>query len=90
VGIPFPESRNHGFGRRPVPGLFATQCNPPEGDGFVSFSVGLKEELWTNDEIRNKATIVFDANEPIITNEYLNTLDMDEPQSRVYRWKTTI
>jgi PKD repeat protein len=73
----------------PFLGFLPPNVTPPEGDGFVSFSVGLKEELWTNDEIRNQATIVFDANEPIITNEYLNTLDMDEPQSRVYPLETT-
>ena len=38
----------------------------------------------TNSEIKNKASIVFDANEPIITNEYLNTLDLDAPESRVF------
>ncbi len=73
----------------PFLGFLPPNITPPEGDGFVSFSVGLKEELGTNDEIRNKAIIVFDANEPIITNEYLNTLDMDEPHSQVYPLEAT-
>ncbi len=68
----------------PLLGFLPSNINSPEGEGFVSFSVGLKEETGTNDEIRNQATIVFDANAPIITNEYLNTLDLDEPQSQVY------
>ncbi len=67
----------------PFLGFLPPNVTPPEGDGFVSFFVGLKDELGTNDEIRNKASIVFDANEPIITNEYLNTLDLDKPESRV-------
>jgi PKD repeat protein len=68
----------------PLIGFLPPNVISPEGEGFVSFSVGLKEELVTGDEIRNQASIVFDANEPIITNEYLNTLDLDAPQSQVY------
>ncbi len=74
----------------PFIGFLPPNVTPPEGDGFVSFSVGLKEELGTNDEIRNQATIVFDANEPIVTNEYLNTLDLDKPQSQVYPLEANI
>ncbi|MBN1340259.1 MAG: T9SS type A sorting domain-containing protein, partial [Bacteroidales bacterium] len=71
-------------------GFLPPNVNSPEGEGFVSFSVGLKEEPGTGDEIRNQATIVFDANQPIITNEYLNTLDLDAPQSQVYPLEATI
>lgn len=59
------------------------------GEGFVSFSIGLKKELKTNDVLKNKASIVFDANAPIITNEYINTLDLDKPESRVLALPTT-
>jgi PKD repeat protein len=65
-------------------GFLPPNNKSPEGEGFVSFTVGLKKELKTNAEIRNKASIVFDTNEPIITNEYLNILDLDEPESSVY------
>ena len=74
----------------PFIGFLPPNVTSPQGEGFVSFSVGLKEELGTNDEIRNQASIVFDANEPIITNEYLNTLDLDVPQSQVYPLEATI
>jgi len=60
------------------------------GEGFVSYSVGLKKELGTNAVLKNKASIVFDANAPIITNEYVNTLDLDQPQSQVYPLDATI
>ncbi len=73
----------------PFLGFLPPNMTPPEGDGFVSFFVGLKDELGTNDEIRNQATIVFDANEPIVTNDYLNILDMDAPQSQVYPLEAT-
>lgn len=68
----------------PLIGFLPPNATSPEGEGFVSFSVGLKESLGTNSQILNKAKIVFDANEPIFTNEYLNTLDLDKPQSQVY------
>ena len=60
------------------------------GEGFVSFSVGLKKELGTNDVLKNMASIVFDANKPILTNEYVNTLDLDKPESKVYALDPTI
>lgn len=53
------------------------------GEGFVSFYVGLKDGLGTNDQIKNQATIVFDANKPILTNQFVNTIDMDLPVSKV-------
>jgi PKD repeat protein len=73
----------------PFTGFLPPNATSPEGEGFVSFSVGLREELKTNDVLRNKASIVFDANEPIITNEYINTIDMDEPESRVAALEAT-
>jgi hypothetical protein len=73
----------------PFIGFLPPNVSSPEGEGFVSFSVGLRKELKTNDALRNKASIVFDANAPIITNEYLNTIDMDLPASKVLALETT-
>jgi PKD repeat protein len=67
----------------PFLGFLPPNKTSPEGDGFVSFFAGLRSDLTTNDEILNKASIVFDANEPIITNQYRNTLDLVAPQSKV-------
>lgn len=53
------------------------------GEGFVSFFVGVQPTVATNTELKNKAQIIFDANAPIVTNEYLNTFDLDEPQSQI-------
>lgn len=53
------------------------------GEGFVSFSAGLKPLPGTSSVLKNKASIVFDANPPIVTNEFVNTLDVDKPQSQV-------
>ena len=53
--------------------------NAPEGEGFVSFSVDLKKGLASGTQLKNKATIIFDKNYPIETNEYVNTLDLLPP-----------
>ena len=53
--------------------------NAPEGEGYVSFSVDLKSGLKDGTQIKNKATIIFDKNSPIETNEYVNILDLEAP-----------
>jgi RHS repeat-associated protein/uncharacterized repeat protein (TIGR01451 family) len=52
---------------------------PPEdgggrGQGHVAYSVFSKDDLEDGRLIRNKASIVFDLNEPIWTNEVLNAI----------------
>jgi len=56
---------------------------PPEGEGWVRFTVKPKDFLPTGTEIKNKATITFDVNEPITTNLHVNTLDYDAPQTNI-------
>jgi hypothetical protein len=53
--------------------------NAPEGEGFVTFTVGLKPGLPDGTVISNKAEIIFDKNFPIETNVYTNTLDLTAP-----------
>jgi hypothetical protein len=53
--------------------------NPPEGEGFVSFSVDPVEGLASGTAVENCATIVFDMNPPITTNTFVNTLDFTGP-----------
>jgi hypothetical protein len=57
--------------------------NAPEGEGYVTFSVNLKPGLKNGTQIKNKATIIFDVNEPIETNEYINTLDLNGPTTEM-------
>ena len=47
------------------------------------FTIKPKAVLPTGTEIRNKAAIIFDANEPILTGAWPNTLDNDPPASQV-------
>lgn len=42
------------------------------GQGHVSYTIKAKQDLPDGTEIKNKATIVFDTNDPIETNEVLN------------------
>jgi hypothetical protein len=55
----------------------------PEGQGSVLFSLSTRPALVTGTEIRNYASIVFDSNPPIITPEWLNTIDRDSPSSQM-------
>ncbi len=52
---------------------------PPEGEGYVSFSVMPKANLASGTALRNRAEIVFDLNKPIVTNTVVNTLDFTPP-----------
>ena len=57
--------------------------NAPEGEGYVTFSVDLKPGLKNGTQIKNKASIRFDYNEVIETNEYVNTLDLVAPTTKM-------
>ncbi|MBI5740037.1 MAG: hypothetical protein HZA16_04875 [Nitrospirae bacterium] len=61
----------------PLAGFLPPNVSPPEGEGSVIFTVKPKPALGPGTEIKNKATIVFDMNEPVETNEWLNTIDID-------------
>ncbi|MBQ7571214.1 MAG: LamG domain-containing protein, partial [Bacteroidaceae bacterium] len=54
-----------------------------DGEGFVGFTIEHKKNPANGSTVSNKATIVFDANEPIVTNTYVNTFDTDYPTSKV-------
>ncbi len=54
-----------------------------EGAGTLTYRVDYRQEVLTGDTITNKATIVFDENDPIETNLYLNRFDEIIPQSSV-------
>lgn len=64
-------------------GFLPPNINGTEGTGYLSYEVKLKSTLVTNDSIKNRATIVFDTNAPIVTNEWLNVIDITKPQSAV-------
>lgn len=55
----------------------------PEGEGSVSFTVLPNQNLADGVAIKNHATIIFDQNEPILTNTWQNTVDDLPPLSTV-------
>ena len=55
----------------------------PEGEGYVTFTVNLLPGLASGSQLQNQATIIFDYNEPIETNVYVNTLDLEAPTSQM-------
>lgn len=67
----------------PMGGFLDPNVTYPEGVGFVSFSIGLNENLSHGTTIENQATILFDLNPQIMTNIWSNTLDFAPPSSSV-------
>ena len=63
----------------PDMGLLAPNVNPPEGDGWVQYSIKPKEGAATGAKVDSQATIVFDWNDPIDTPHIFNTLDKTAP-----------
>jgi hypothetical protein len=73
----------------PFDGFLPPNVNPPEGDGAVFFTVKLKPGLAEGTQVRNRARIVFDANAPIDTPEWLDTTDDTRPTSQVQALAST-
>jgi len=67
----------------PIAGFLPPNITSPEGEGSVSFTVMPKMGLASSTVIRNKARIIFDANAPIDTEEWFNTVDGGKPRSVV-------
>jgi uncharacterized repeat protein (TIGR01451 family) len=58
----------------------------PQGEGWVSYSIDCKPNLPTWTIIKNKATIDFEVGippAPLVTPEFVNTIDVDKPESNV-------
>ena len=67
----------------PLLGFLPPNITAPEGEGSLSYAIDLKDGLMDGTVIRNKASIIFDNNQPIITDEWMNTLDKNIPVSKV-------
>lgn len=50
------------------------------GEGYISYHVKYKSDLNTGDVVSTNASIIFDHNETIDTNLWLNTIDVDIPE----------
>jgi NADPH-dependent 7-cyano-7-deazaguanine reductase QueF-like protein len=67
----------------PLAGFLNPNVESPQGEGYVQFSVQAIEGLNHNTELKNKASIVFDVNAPIVTNLYSNKLDLIAPVGQI-------
>ncbi len=70
-------------------GFLPPNLDPGEGEGFVSYTIRALSDRATNTTIDQQASIVFDTNDPIVTNVYTNTIDRDAPSSSVNPLPTT-
>lgn len=55
----------------------------PEGEGSVSFTILPKQTLADGAVIKNRASIIFDQNDPILTNTWQNIVDALPPSGTV-------
>jgi len=65
----------------PLAGFLPPNDSIGSGQGSVCFTINLKNKLVDGAEINNKATIVFDDNQPITTPTWSNTKDIIAPVS---------
>ncbi len=64
-------------------GFLNPNVTSPEGEGFVTYSIAPKSNRPHLQQVSNKAYIVFDQNDAIITNAWINTVDKLKPSSNV-------
>lgn len=64
-------------------GFLPVNSDGQSGMGEVSFDIRLRQPFADGTEIANRATIVFDSNEPIATPVWTNTVDAVAPESRI-------
>lgn len=67
----------------PLGGFLPPNVTPPMGEGFIVISVALKDDVGSGVAVENNAAIIFDTNEPIITNTHTHITDFDRPTSVV-------
>ena len=67
----------------PFAGFLPTNDDTHRGEGHVSYTISQVGGLVSGDVISNIAEIVFDVNDPIVTNTYVNTIDAEAPASEV-------
>ncbi len=68
---------------KPLAGFLPPNIIQPEGEGAVRYTIQPKLNLTSGTTLKNKAWIIFDNNDPIETNEVINTIDDEKPTSNV-------
>ncbi|MFB2119440.1 T9SS type A sorting domain-containing protein [Parapedobacter sp. 2B3] len=65
-------------------GFLPPNVKYPEGEGSISYSISLRSDIGNNVLVSNRASIIFDDNEPILTNQWQNRTDLMKPASQVH------
>ena len=68
----------------PTAGFLPPNDSTNRGQGSVSFSINLNKGITDDAILKNKATIIFDSNEPIVTPMWSNYKDVVSPSSYMY------
>jgi len=68
----------HEFPEEPVDGFLPPNVTSPEGEGEMLFTISLKPGFPIGTTVCNDASIVFDFNPPIVTDEYCSTIGEPE------------
>lgn len=64
-------------------GFLPPNTDAPSGEGGVSYTIAPKKGLPDGIQFRSRASIVFDSNEPILTNTWQNTIDAVKPVGHI-------
>lgn len=64
-------------------GLLPPNIKPPFGEAGVNYSVKLRKDIANGTRVKNTASIIFDENDPIITNTWSNVIDLSPPTSAI-------
>lgn len=67
----------------PIAGILPPNLNKPQGEASVMFLVKPLNNIVNDTQLNNEASIVFDSNPPIVTNQYMNTADIIKPVSQM-------
>jgi len=70
-------------------GFLPPNVTAPEGEGSVSYTIKPLATLTDGTELTNRASIIFDENEAIITNTWKNIIDVGLPNSSVTAHRIT-
>ncbi len=73
----------------PLVGFLPPDTNPPNGEGYINYTIQPKPGLPTGTPLNAQASIVFDTNAAIATPEIVNTIDAGPPTSTVTAFPST-
>jgi len=64
-------------------GFLPPDVNPPQGTGYVFYTIHPRTGVASGSVVCNQATVIFDTNAPINTANWCNTIDDIAPSSKV-------